>query len=465
MNLDLASIARITGGRLAAGGGGTIAGISTDSRTLKAGELFIPLRGENFDGHAFLRQAAETGAAACLSEIDIADLPIPLIRVADTLRALGDLAADFRRRFSGPVLAVTGSSGKTTTKEMLAGILFLTGPGLKTEGNFNNLIGLPHTLFRLEPQHQWLVVEMGMSSRGEIARLAEIAAPQIGIITNVGPAHLETLHGLDGVMRAKGELFAALPSGGTAVINSDDERVSAIPVANGVRRLLFGTATGAEVRAEAIQPDHEGIAFSLLLPTGRFSVRLSLPGRHNVHNALAAAAAASALGVAPETIVRGLEAFRPGRGRMDVIHLPDDITVLEDFYNANPLSVRAALVALDELGGKGRRIAVLGDMLELGSEAARLHREIGSEAARRCDFLLLLGEMAGETAAGAAEGKMPTEHIRTAASHAEAVAALDNLLQPGDRLLVKGSRGMKMEKICAALRERPRQAPAPEQRN
>ncbi len=455
MDLDLQKIARITGGQLLPEDSRlTVRGISTDSRSLQGGELFIPLRGENFDGHDFLLAAVRRGAAACLSEQVVAGLPVPVIRVADTLRAVGDLAAAIRSDFPGPVAAITGSSGKTTTKEMLAGILALTGPGLKTEGNFNNLIGLPHTIFRLQPQHRWAVLEMGMSARGEIARLAEIAAPSLGIITNIGPAHLETLHGLDGVARAKGELFAALPAGGTAVINGDDPRVAAIPVANGVKCLYFGSAAGAEIRAEQVTVSGDGISFLLVLPAASRTVHLAVTGRHNVQNALAAAAAASALGVEATLIAEGLEAFRPGHGRMELVHLPDGTSVLEDFYNANPLSVRAALVALDELGGRGRRIAVLGDMLELGEQAARLHREIGAEAARRVDFLLLLGAMAEETAAGAREAGLAADRIRIAATHEAAAGLLCEFLQAGDRVLIKGSRGMKMEKVCAALREK-----------
>ncbi len=452
MKWELAEIARITGGKLnSKAGAHLVTGVSTDSRTLRPGDLFIPLRGEHFNGHDYLSAVAEQGAVACLSEEDVSGLPIPVIQVPDTLTALGDLAAAWRRGYAGPLLAVTGSSGKTTTKEMLAGILAQTGLGLKTEGNFNNLIGLPHTLFRLRQEHRWAVLEMGMSARGEIARLAQIASPSIGIITNIGPAHLETLHGLEGVARAKGELFAALPAGGTAVINADDQRVIAIPVANGVRCLFFGTAAKSEVRAENISVAGEYTDFLLNLPTGTMPVRLSVAGRHNVHNALGAAAAAFAVGVQAADIVRGLEAFRPGRGRMAIMHLPDGITLLEDFYNANPLSMRAALVALDELGGTGRRIAVLGDMLELGEEASCLHRQIGVEAARHSDFLLLLGDMAGETAAGALTAGMPQERISALASHSAAVQVLKELLRPGDRLLVKGSRGMKMEKICDAL--------------
>lgn len=452
MNWELQTIAQLTGGRLApAGARATVSGISSDSRTVREGELFVPLRGANFDGHDFLSQAVRQGAVACLSEELVAGLPVPVIMVEDTLRALGDLAAGRRQEFSLPVIGITGSSGKTTTKEMLAAILGQVNPGLKTEGNFNNLIGLPQTIFRLDASHNWAVLEMGMSARGEIARLAEIAVPDIGVITNVGEAHLETLHGLDGVARAKGELYVTLRPGATAVINADDERVVSLPVANGVRRLLYGLGPEAQVRGEAIEVGGDGVGFVLCLPEGRFPVRLQLAGRHNVHNALAAAAAASALGVPGTTIAQGLEAFRTIAGRMEAVQLADGITLLADTYNANPLSVKAALLALDEMGGTGARVAVLGDMLELGPQAAALHREVGAVAARRADLLLALGSLAGAIAEGARQAGMPETQIRIVLSHEEAVVALQQLLRPGDRVLVKGSRGMRMERICAAL--------------
>jgi UDP-N-acetylmuramoyl-tripeptide--D-alanyl-D-alanine ligase len=456
MKLDLTEVARVTGGTLIpADTQGTIEGVSTDSRSIAAGQLFVPLRGENFDGHDFLLQAARRGAAACLSEELIAGFPAPVVQVHDTLRALGDLAAAWRERLRGPLVAITGSSGKTTTKEMLASILKETGDGLKTEGNFNNLIGVPLTLFRLDPQsHEWAVVEMGMSARGEIARLVQIARPQVGVITNIGHAHLDTLGGIEGVARAKGELFAALPPGGTAVVNADDFRVRSLPVANGVKRVLFGMSPDAQVRGQDLRLRERDSAFRLCMGSTEVLVRLHAPGRHNVFNALAAAAAAAALGVDPATIARGLARYRPVSGRFNLSSLPGGALLIDDSYNANPLSVKAALTTLSEMPGAGRRIAVLGDMLELGSDAARLHREIGAEAARCCDVLLVMGTLGEETAAGARAAGMPAKQIWKADNHREAANRLRNVLARGDRLLVKGSRGMKMEKICALLRER-----------
>jgi UDP-N-acetylmuramoyl-tripeptide--D-alanyl-D-alanine ligase len=452
MKLDLQQIARMTGGRLSpATARGTVTGVSTDSRTIHPGDLFVPLRGPNFDGHEFLMQAVRRGAAACLSEDVLAGYPVPVIGVHNTLTALGDLAASYRRAFPGPVVAVTGSSGKTTTKDMLHAILALHGPGLATEGNFNNLVGLPLTLFKMMPSHRWAVLEMGMSARGEIARLAEIAAPGVGIVTNIGPAHLEGLQTLEGVARAKGELFAALPSGGTAVINADDDRVRELPVANGVQRLWFGLNPAATVRAETIRSDGEGVNFELILPNGRYPVKLAVPGRHNVANALAAAAAALVLEIPAELIVRGLQTFRARAGRMETVRLADGSLLLDDSYNANPLAVKAALEALAE-SGTGRKIAVLGDMLELGEAAADLHREVGAAAASRADYLIVLGAQAEATAAGARTAGMAADRVRVVADHEAAIAMVRTWLRPGDSILVKGSRGMRMDQVSGVLR-------------
>ena len=451
--MDVRTIAAVTGGQILHNGADlVVTGYSTDSRTLQPSDLFIPLRGERYDGHDYLAQAVRNGAAACLSEEVVAGLTIPVVQVRDTLKALGDLAAAVRQRFAGPVVGITGTSGKTTTKEMLAAILARTGPGLKSAGNFNNLIGVPLTLFGLREEHRWAVIEMGMSARGEIARLAQVAAPQLGVITNVGAGHLENLGGLSGVARAKGELFIALPPGGTALINGDDPQISQLPLANGVRRILFGTCPEAQVRGSGIFAIDGIVHFTLPLPEATLPVQLPVPGRHNVQNALAAAAAAWVLEVPPADIAAGLGEFRPCPGRMELVSLPGEILVLEDSYNANPLSMGAALDALHDLGRPGRRLAVLGDMLELGPAAADLHFEVGKLVAGRADWLFTFGELAREIAAGARAEGLTAGRIFCAASHDELVARLREVLQPGDRVLIKGSRGMRMERVTAQLR-------------
>lgn len=452
MNLDLQKITSAVNGKLHPHGAhGEINGIATDSRTVAPGELFVALRGPSFDGHNFIAAATAKGAQAVLCDHLVAEQSLPQIVVADTLRALGDLAALWRHRFHLPVAAITGSSGKTTTKEMLAAILSRSAPGLKTAGNFNNLIGLPLTLFQLTSTEQWAVLEMGMSERGEIARLTEISAPTVGVITNVAPAHLLTMKSLGGIARAKGELFAGLHPGGVAVINLDDERVAAIPVANGVQRRTYGLTAGAEVRGEGIRPEGAEVRFVLHAAGEVRPIRLPVAGRHNVSNALAAAAAALAMGRTLDDIVLGLETFLPVKGRMETHLLSDGIVLIEDTYNANPLSVKAALTALDEMGGSGERIAVLGDMLELGESSPALHHEIGVFAAEHCDRLFLLGTESQEIAAGARQAGMAKDRVTPCVSHAEAAQSLMKSRRPGDRILIKGSRGMQMEKITAEL--------------
>ncbi|NLC69848.1 MAG: UDP-N-acetylmuramoyl-tripeptide--D-alanyl-D-alanine ligase [Desulfuromonadaceae bacterium] len=452
--LDIQKITKVVNGKVSRGDAKVVVtGFSTDSRTLRPGDLFIPLRGEHFDGHDFLLEAVRRGAAACLSEDLCAGLSVPVIMVEDTLTALGDLAATLRAGFTGPVVGVTGSSGKSTTKEMLSAILALTGPGLKSEGNFNNLIGLPLTLLKLTAEHQWIVVEMGASQRGEIARLTQIAQPTVGVITNIGLCHLEGMQGLDGVARAKGELFAGLQPGASAVLNADDPRVMLVPVANGVNRVLYGFSAEAQVRGEDAKTDGEGVSFNLRLPDGLYPVRLPVRGQHNVSNALAAAAAAFCLDIPVELVVRGLEGFSRLRGRMEICPLGQGIILLDDTYNANPLSVTAALNALAEMTEGGRRIAVLGDMLELGEQSEALHFEVGEKGAALLDILILVGKDAAAMGRGAVKGGMRPETIFQCADHGAAAALLRRLLRSGDRVLLKGSRGMKMERVRQLLEE------------
>ncbi|MEA3545708.1 MAG: UDP-N-acetylmuramoyl-tripeptide--D-alanyl-D-alanine ligase [Thermodesulfobacteriota bacterium] len=449
---DLERIARITDGDfLGRKVNCPLSGISTDSRNLSLGSLFVPLHGERFNGHDYLSQAVKNGAAACLSDEVVAGLSVPVVRVADTLRALGDIAAVYRLQLNGPLVAITGSTGKTTTKEMLATILEQGAPGLKTAGNFNNLIGLPLTLLRLEQEHQWAVLEMGTSALGEIERLTEIAQPTIGIITNIGAAHLETLRGLDGVSRAKGELYAGL-RGGTAILNLDDPRVACLPVANGVKKLTYGLSEQAQVRAETIEDETTGVSFDLLHAGQRHRVQLAIPGRHNVANALAAAAAALVMEVPVEQVVTGLAQFVAISGRMDLSPLPCGGLLLDDSYNSNPLSANAALDTLASLSGKGRRVAVLGDMLELGEDSIQMHEELGARAAGVVDLLFGIGKFAPDLCRGAEAAGMKPEHVTVLADAAAAIDDLQGQQRAGDKILVKGSRGVRLEQVAAALK-------------
>lgn len=449
---DLERIARIVGGEFCGRKVNCdLTGVSTDSRNMVPGALFIPLRGGRFDGHDYLSQAVKNGAAACLSEQVVEGLTVPVVRVADTLRALGDIAAAYRLQLQGPLIAITGSAGKTTTKEMLASILTRVAPGLKTFGNFNNLIGLPLTLLRIEKNHQWAVVEMGTSALGEIERLTEIAQPTIGVITNVGEAHLETLHGLDGVSRAKGELYAGL-KGGTAIINLDDERVARLPVANGVKKKTYGLNPMADVRGDKIVIKPDSIGFELVTAEQRSPVRLPVPGVHNVHNALAAAAAALELDVSMEHIAGGLEDFVPVLGRMNLFPLASGGMLLDDSYNSNPLSARSALDALSALKGQGRKVAILGDMLELGEDAQMLHQALGERVAQVADVLIAVGQYGEQLMAGAVKGGMRKEQIHKVAHVEAAIELMKNCHRTGDRLLVKGSRGVHLDRLVQELK-------------
>lgn len=448
-------IVRATGGTATGTGAMAVEGISTDSRSILPGQLFVPLRGPSFDGHDYIDAALARGVRVFLGEAGcpVTRLPhgVVCVAVRDTLRALGDLAAYYRNRFDIPVIGVTGSNGKTTTKEMLAAILEQTGRGLKTSGNLNNLIGVPQMLFRLTHEDRWAVLEMGMSEPGEIDRLAEMARPHIGIITNAFPAHLESMGSVEAVAAAKGELFRRLPQGGVAVYNADDRLIAAQPSPSGVARLSFGLS-GGEVTATAIRAEGSaGQSFILRLPSGELSVKMRAFGLHNVANALAAAAAAVALGITPEMIKSGLEAFSPYDKRFN-LQAVAGVTLIDDTYNANPASMEAALVTVRDLKQGARAIAVLGDMLELGSGAEAAHVAIGRIAASCVDFLVVTGSFAALTAEGASSGGLPAGNVVTAGDHAAVVAAVRGLIREGDYVLVKGSRGMKMDLVVEQLR-------------
>jgi UDP-N-acetylmuramoyl-tripeptide--D-alanyl-D-alanine ligase len=449
-------IQQATGGNVHGHGGLKVTGVSTDSRTITAGELFIPLRGERFDGHDYLDAAIGRGVTTVLAEeswLATQALPgdITCIAVTDTLRALGDLAAFHRRRFHIPVVGITGSNGKTTTKEMLASILSQGGAGLKTGGNLNNLIGLPLTLLKLTANDRWAVLEMGMSEPGEIDRLAEIAAPDVGIITNAFPAHLLSMGSVDAVARAKGELFLRLGTDCCAVYNADDSRIAALPVPAGVRRLSFGLH-GADVSAvQIVGMGRRGQRFTLRLPGRSIGIELQALGQHNVSNALAAAAAATAIGIEPEQVRAGLDAFTPYDKRFRLEEV-EGVVLIDDSYNANPASMAAALLTLSSLKGRGRTIAVLGDMLELGRDEEKAHLEVGRLAAACVDKLYLTGDMATIVAAGAADAGLAEENIVVAAGHEGVIAALSRSMRHDDVILVKGSRGMRMEIVAEAIR-------------
>jgi UDP-N-acetylmuramoyl-tripeptide--D-alanyl-D-alanine ligase len=378
--------------------------------------------------------------------------------VQDTLAALGAIARHHRRRFPIPVVGVTGSNGKTTTREMVAAILATRGKVLRTEGNLNNEVGVPLTLFGLDASHAAAVIEMGMNHAGEIARLAAVAEPQVGVVTNAAPAHLEGLGTVDGVADAKAELYHGLPPGGIAVANADDARMLKRAQASGRRLVTFATGRGRRgdvVVLEILEQTVEGLRFLLGVGNREIEVRLPLVGAHNATNAAAAACAAIALGCTDREIVKGLAAARPPGRRLRLERLPSGLQLVDDCYNANPLSMSAALATLRDLarGSGGRPVAVLGDMLELGAFEGEAHRNLGAEVARAGVALLAaFGPRSRETAAAArAAGLAGTEVFHTEDVD-ELVRFVRARIAPSDVLLVKGSRGMKLERLVEALR-------------
>jgi UDP-N-acetylmuramoyl-tripeptide--D-alanyl-D-alanine ligase len=448
-----------TGGALVRGDGARLLrGASIDSRRVAADDLFVAIRGPQHDAHRFLDQAVGAGAAALLvcrdATADLAALgDAAVVAVDDTTRALGEVAAGHRRAFTGPVVAVTGSNGKTTTKEMCAAILSVSAPCLRNEGNLNNEFGLPLTLLRRERDHASAVVELGMNHRGEIARLAAIARPTVGLVTNVGTAHIEFLGSREEIAREKGDLYAALPADGVAVVNRDDALAAAQAGRAPCRALGFGLRAPAEVRAEQVRFVEGGaFRFELATPEGACPVQVAGLAETAVANALAAAACALAAGARLDDVRAGLAAYRAAPGRMAPVALPSGATLIDDTYNANPQSLRAALEALARLKGGGRAIAVVGDMGELGAQAESAHREAGRLAAELgVDLLFALGERAELVVAGAREGGMEAEQARAEKHPDELAQAVKRAIEPGDWVLVKGSRAMKMEKVVEAI--------------
>ncbi|MBP2644866.1 MAG: murF [Firmicutes bacterium] len=425
----------------------TFYGISTDTRTLQPGNLFIALIGENFDGHNFAAQAAKLGAGGIIVSKEVTGISekVALFTVKDTLQALQNLAAFHRQRFSFPVIAITGSNGKTTTKDMVAAMLEAKYRVLKTEANYNNDIGLPLTLLKFTTRHQAAVVEMGMRGRGEIKRLADVAKPTIGIITNVGETHLELLGTVENIAAAKGELIESLGTGDVAILNADIPLVRSMTSLSRAKAVFYGLNTaGACVKALNIHSADEGTTFDCVHPAGQFTVKLHAIGKHNVYNALAAIATGLELGLTPNEIALGLENFVSGAMRLH-IETKGDYTVINDAYNASPLSMTAAIETLSTVA-KGRKVAVLGDMLELGDVAVDAHRRIGKKlAAEGVQVVITLGELAKNIAHAALKDRVAV--TVSCKNHEEVKEALSKLMRPGDTVLLKGSRGMRMEKV------------------
>jgi len=454
--LKLGFIIEATNGKLVSDGSAAeLSGVSTDTRNIKGGEVFFALRGENFDGHEFVEEAFEKGARAAVLERVPQNIRegATVVQVQSTLRALGDLAHAWRNTFKNLKLAaITGSNGKTTTKEMAWSIVSLKHETLKNTGNFNNLIGLPLALFELRGSNDAAVVELGMNDFGEIRRLSDIARPDIGAITNIGRAHLEKLGGLDGVAKAKGELVEGFGEDRVFVVNTDDPRVQKIADGAPCRKITYGTQSEtALISASGIdEKDLSGITFNMSIGNEMIPVRLGCIGVHNVMNALCAAGIAYSFGCSTDEIKEGLERFKPERMRLEVVDTPYGFSVINDAYNANPDSVRRAIDELVRLKGDGRTVAVLGDMLELGDASEEEHRAIGEYlSASGVDYVITYGRFGSSVLDSVSNG---TSGVH-AATHVEAADALSRFAGSGDLVLVKGSRGMRMEEVIKNLDE------------
>ncbi len=429
----------------------TFTGVSTDSRQINPGEIFIALKGERFNGHDFLAIAAQLGAAALIVMDDGPTFEgITIIKVMDTLKALGDIARFHRRRFQAPLIAITGSNGKTTTKDFVASIIGKELSLVKTEANYNNEIGLPLTLLKISTQTQATVVEMGMRGLGQIQNLAGIAEPTIGLVTNVGLTHLELLKTQENIAKAKSELVEALPQSGLAILNGDDALVRKMENSTRARKVFYGIdGPNLDYQAEIIEMTDSGSRFKAIFKNGSIAINLPVPGRHNIMNAIAAVAAAKELGISEQSIQKGLAEPELSGKRLNIIE-KNGYRVIDDTYNASPTSVKAAIDVLHSSQSGERKIAILADMLELGPTAAQIHYEIGTYAARKgIDHLFAFGDLAKKYAEGMNE--LAKGHGEYFLEKQALIERLKAYIKPGDFILVKGSRGMKMEEIVNAL--------------
>lgn len=446
--------------------------IGLDSRLIRPGDLFLAMKGDRFDGHDFVGAALSRGAVGAivhdaypvgaLAVKPVAKQTVPFILgVRDPLFAYQQLATHHRSRFAIPVVAVTGSNGKTTTKEMVASVMAHRWKILKTEGNLNNRIGVPQTLFRLNGRHEGAVIEMGVDRVGQTIRLCEMVRPTIGVITNIGPDHLEFFGSMEGSAQSKAELLDCIPVGGTAVLNADDPYYDYLASRARCHVLSFGLSSKADVRAIDVKSDGRNGSIFRLLFLGKVRhtiVRIHVQGTHNISNALAAAAVGVVLGLPAAVIAQGLSRFRPAAMRSQIF-VSQGITVINDCYNANPASMKAAVQLLVQRGEGRKKIAVLGDMLELGANAVSLHQEVGVFVAQQgIDQLIACGTLGRSLAEGATRAGFDREHIILAPEASSAAAAVKAVVKPGDVVLAKASREMKLEQVVHALHETKRVA-------
>ncbi len=458
-------IIKATKGKIVCGKGRIFSEISIDSRKTGPDDIFVAIKGAVHDGHDFTDQVVEKGCRGLIiEESRLSSMPLKqwesgkifCVKVKNTTKALGDLASYNLARSNASVIAITGSNGKTTTRALTHAAISPYFDVLATKGNYNNEIGLPLTLFKLSPSHKWAVLELGMNHKGEIKRLAKICRPKIGVITNIGPAHLEGLGSMEAIRDAKGELLDGLDPKGTAVLNADDFRVMELAGKFSGKFLLFGFSQSPKtmIRAESLKETKNGSIFTLVTPNGKAMVNLNAPGKFMVINALAAAGVGHLLGLGPDEIKKGLESFSPVKGRMNIFKAPAGFHIMDDTYNANPDSMKAALDIFKKLRGRARGIFVAGDMLELGDYSEKLHESIGKEAVKKgVDRIYIFGDFACFVANGAISAGMDTKKI-FCGTKKEISEHLLSILKPGDWVLIKGSRGMAMEDVVNKLLEK-----------
>jgi UDP-N-acetylmuramoyl-tripeptide--D-alanyl-D-alanine ligase len=464
IRLSVSDVRTALGTEVRGANGGTVfTGVSTDSRTAAQGELFVALPGDTFDGHDFIPAALKRGVSGIVIRQGRDGTPfagVGVFAVPDTLRALGDLARYHRGRLSARVVGITGSNGKTTTKEIASSVARTAYRTAQSGGNLNNLVGLPMTLLATPAETEVLILEMGMNVPGEIGRLAEIAGPDIGVVTNVGPVHLEGVGSIDGVIAEKGALPASLRPDGVAIFEGDMDYTAKLGKKTRARVFTFGLDDKSDVRVEQIEDlGQAGTRATFVLPPGSFTAHLSIPGVHNLKNALAAAAVGLALDIPIDRIAEGIENAVPIAMRMEITRQATGLVILNDSYNANPVSMRAALEFLAQQNGGtgGRSVAVLGDMFELGNFARSGHEQVGAAAARLgIDLVYVIGDFAGDVCRGAVSAGLNEAAIFTypRGGYDELIGDLSGVLEPGDVVLVKGSRAMKMERIAHALLKR-----------
>jgi UDP-N-acetylmuramoyl-tripeptide--D-alanyl-D-alanine ligase len=428
-------------------------GISTDSRKIKSGDLFVPIVGERFDGHDFIEASLNSGASGTLTHRECLSFSGgTVIKVEDTLKALADIAAYYRQKFRIPFIGITGSVGKTSTKEMITRVLSRKYKVLKNEGNLNNEIGVPLTIFNLDDFHEIAVVEMGMSDFGEIHRLTSITRPDIAVITNIGLSHIENLGSRQNILKAKMEIFEGLSEKGIAILNGDDKLLYGLKDLLKFKTVYYGMEEELDYQAYNVQTSGErGSRFDITMKNKDYRVNIYVPGVHNIYNALAAVAVGIETGIPVDDIIEGIADFSSTKMRLDITS-HNGIKIINDTYNASPQSMEAAINVLKDVSGSKRTIAVLGDMLEMGKFGYKAHNSIGKFAVSKgIDYIISVGENARGIVQGALEAGAKASGVLSFNDNAEAGRFLKDFVQNGDVVLVKGSRGMKMEEIVNQL--------------